>query len=144
MENPRTVRSNEGSSSLKEYTVYQVVSERHRAIHSDLEQEEEEGDEQKPIISSVDRRFSHFSALLQLLRKLFPPIAIPDLPENRYVGRLRAEFVETRRRDLQRWLSRIVRHPILSNSEAVRLFLSCPDQSVRVPDSGVGRTELLK
>jgi sorting nexin-9/18/33 len=80
---------------------------------------------------SVERRFSHFVALDAALQRLLPLCALPVLPARRYLGRLSDDFVERRRRDLERWLDRLLRHPLARQSETLQLFLSCADDEVR-------------
>ncbi|EPQ26497.1 uncharacterized protein PFL1_05819 [Pseudozyma flocculosa PF-1] len=77
---------------------------------------------------TVFRRFTQFAWLYQTLTKHFPALVIPPLPEKQYSGRFAAEFIETRRADLELWLGRIVRHPVLRYTEAVLFFLSCDDE----------------
>ncbi len=50
------------------------------------------------------------------------------MPEKQYSGRFASEFIETRRADLEMWVSRLVRHPVLRYSEPIRFFLSCEDE----------------
>ncbi|KAN0060690.1 hypothetical protein ACQY0O_007348 [Thecaphora frezii] len=76
---------------------------------------------------TVLRRFTQFAWLFQTLTKFFPALVIPPLPEKQYSGRFATEFIETRRADLELWIGRIVRHPVLRYSEAVLFFLSCDD-----------------
>lgn len=73
--------------------------------------------------ATVDRRYSHFVALHRRLRARYPVLAVPDLPGKSFKGRDDAAFVESRRRDLERWLSRVGRHPVLSQAEELRVFL---------------------
>ncbi|GAA5953085.1 hypothetical protein JCM21900_005062 [Sporobolomyces salmonicolor] len=74
---------------------------------------------------TVTRRFSHFVSLRALLVANFPILTIPRLPPKAFgATRFAEEFVEQRRRDLERWVSRVGRHPVLRESEEVRGFLS--------------------
>lgn len=116
------------------YTVYNVTS---------LVQHKEPGDEAvrsgSSVYITVQRRFSHFVVLHTALLKRLPGIALPPLPEKQYAGRFNAAFVEARRGDLERYLDRIVRHPIARYAEVVTSFLSCGDDLVSAPlaESGV-------
>lgn len=42
-------------------------------------------------------------------------------------GRFTEEFIERRRRGLERFLNRLVRHPVLRYSDLLTHFLSCSD-----------------
>ncbi|KAM0750497.1 hypothetical protein T439DRAFT_357117 [Meredithblackwellia eburnea MCA 4105] len=77
-----------------------------------------------PVTVTVERRYSHFALLHSLIVELYPVLVIPALPTKAYAGRFQELFVETRRRDLERWLDRVGRHPVLRSSELVRGFLS--------------------
>ncbi|GAA5867687.1 hypothetical protein JCM1840_006657 [Sporobolomyces johnsonii] len=78
---------------------------------------------------AVTRRFSHFVALHALLVANFPVLAIPQLPPKAFgAKRFGEEFVEQRRRDLERWVNRVGRHPVLRESEEVRGFLCLDDE----------------
>ncbi|KAG8955111.1 hypothetical protein FRC04_009568 [Tulasnella sp. 424] len=78
---------------------------------------------------TVHRRFSHFVFLQTALSRRLPGIALPPLPDKQYAGRFNDEFVEARRGDLEKWLSRVVRHPLARNSEVVVFFLSCDNET---------------
>lgn len=110
------------------YTVYSVTS-----LVQSLEHKEG-GDEvvrpSSPVYITVQRRFSHFVILHTSLLKRLPGIALPPLPEKQYAGRFNAAFVEARRGDLERYLDRIVRHPIARYAEVVTSFLGCEDDLV--------------
>lgn len=74
---------------------------------------------------TVPRRFSHFVALHAALVRRLPGLALPPLPDKQYAGRFSADFVEARRGDLERYLSRLVRHPVVRYAEILMFFLSC-------------------
>ncbi|KLO14394.1 hypothetical protein SCHPADRAFT_903340 [Schizopora paradoxa] len=74
---------------------------------------------------TVQRRFSHFVFLHATLSRMLPGIALPPLPEKQYAGRFSDAFVEARRADLQRYLQRIVRHPLVRYAEVLMFFLGC-------------------
>lgn len=90
-----------------------------------------------PAYITVQRRFSHFVVLHTALLKRLPGIALPPLPEKQYAGRFNAAFVEARRGDLERYLDRIVRHPIARYAEVVTSFLSCEDDQVSGPSAEI-------
>jgi sorting nexin-9/18/33 len=77
---------------------------------------------------TVHRRFSQFSVLHTALTRRLPGIALPPLPEKHYSGRFSDDFVEARRGDLERYLARIVRHPIARYAEILTFFLSCESE----------------
>jgi len=79
---------------------------------------------------TVQRRFSHFVMLHTVLSRRLPGIALPPLPEKQYAGRFSSDFVEARRGDLERYLNKIVRHPIVRYTEVLTAFLSCEDDNV--------------
>lgn len=113
------------------YTVYRITS----LVRSSENKEpsEEPGRSGTPVYITVQRRFSHFVVLHTSLLKRLPGIALPPLPEKQYAGRFNAAFVEARRGDLERYLDRIVRHPIARYAEVVTSFLSCEDDLVSGP-----------
>jgi len=80
---------------------------------------------------TVQRRFSHFVMLHTVLSRRLPGIALPPLPEKQYAGRFSSDFVEARRGDLERYLNKIVRHPVIRYAEVVIFFLSCESDIVR-------------
>ncbi|KAI5479173.1 hypothetical protein MNV49_004034 [Pseudohyphozyma bogoriensis] len=73
---------------------------------------------------TVERRYSHFVQLHALLSSRYPLIVIPPLPPKTYAGRFEDGFVESRRRDLERWSGRVGRHPVLRSSDEIKEFLS--------------------
>ncbi|KAF7795635.1 hypothetical protein EIP86_006800 [Pleurotus ostreatoroseus] len=74
---------------------------------------------------TVHRRFSHFVALHTALARRLPGVALPPLPEKQYAGRFNDDFVEARRGDLERYLARVVRHPVARYAEVLTFFLGC-------------------
>ena len=79
---------------------------------------------------TVQRRFSQFVALHTALTRRLPGIVLPPLPEKQYAGRFSQDFVEARRGDLERYLNKIVRHPVVRYAEVLTFFLSCENDSV--------------
>jgi sorting nexin-9/18/33 len=84
-----------------------------------------------PTRITVHRRFSHFVFLHKALTRRLPGIALPPLPEKQYAGRFSDDFVEARRGDLERYLSRVIRHPVARYAEVLTFFLSCESDIVR-------------
>lgn len=111
------------------FTIYCVTS-----LFSAPEDSMDDGDElpTSPTRITVYRRFSHFVFLHTVLSRRLPGIVLPPLPEKQYSGRFSEDFIEARRNDLQRYLDRLVRHPIARYAEVVTFFLGCESDSVRL------------
>jgi sorting nexin-9/18/33 len=110
------------------YTVYQVTS-----VFYSSDEAFATGEAPSRTVT-VHRRFSHFISLHTVLNRMFPGIVLPPLPGKQYAGRFNDEFVEARRGDLERYLSRLIRHPIIPPLEVMNFFLSC-DNDVVSPDT---------
>ncbi|KAI8590141.1 hypothetical protein BDZ88DRAFT_451462 [Geranomyces variabilis] len=84
---------------------------------------------------TVYRRYADFDWLASHLQSRFPPavVPLPTLPPKHILSarRFDSEYVEARRRGLERYLNAIARHPVLKAEEALVLFLSCGGQSER-------------
>lgn len=72
----------------------------------------------------VDRRYSQFVTLHRVLAHCFPLIVLPRLPAKSLSSQLGSTFIERRRKALQGYLSRLVRHPILRSSDLLTSFLA--------------------
>ncbi|KAI0002165.1 hypothetical protein BJV74DRAFT_817412 [Russula compacta] len=114
------------------YIVYSVSSVFHvpTSKPSDAESADTDSVNSSPNTSriTVHRRFSHFAILHTALTRRLPGIALPPLPEKQYSGRFSDDFVEARRGDLERYLARIVRHPVARYAEILSFFLSCESE----------------
>lgn len=77
---------------------------------------------------TVERRFKHFLWLHEQLHEMYPTCSIPPIPEKQVTGRFEENFIDQRRRLLQRFLTRCCAHPIIGNSSVFRHFLSATDQ----------------
>ncbi|CAF1327533.1 unnamed protein product [Rotaria sordida] len=73
----------------------------------------------------VSRRYKQFDWLHEQLVNKFRFVCIPPLPGKQIAGRFEQEFVEERRRQLEIWLNRICRHPVLCASFPVQHFVTC-------------------
>jgi sorting nexin-9/18/33 len=73
----------------------------------------------------VSRRYKHFDWLHERLQDKFTTIPIPSLPDKQISGRYQEEFIEHRRTQLQSWVNRICRHPVLSQSDVWMHFITC-------------------
>ena len=51
------------------------------------------------------------------------------------VGRFEEDFITARLKQLQMWIDRMCKHPIISRSEVFIHFLSCTDDKVLHPDT---------
>ncbi|KDE07079.1 hypothetical protein MVLG_02652 [Microbotryum lychnidis-dioicae p1A1 Lamole] len=98
------------------YTLYALTTN----FHSDPNSADEN---LLPPPITITRRFSHFVHLHTLLCSSYPILVIPDLPSRAYARRFERGFVESRCRDLQRWIRRVVRHPVLKGTNELRDFL---------------------
>ncbi|KAG6854104.1 hypothetical protein C0991_010518 [Blastosporella zonata] len=114
------------------YTIYSVTSIfQPLSVPEDTENEEPESSTVQdlpppsPANITVYRRFSHFVILHTALTRRLPGIALPPLPEKQYAGRFSNDFVEARRGDLERYIGRIIRHPVARYAEVVTFFLGC-------------------
>ena len=116
------------------YTMYAVTSVFDASPPSspdDLENDYTGADNpSSPVRITVYRRFSHFVALHTALTRRLPGIALPPLPEKQYAGRFNDDFVEARRGDLERYLGRVVRHPVARYAEVLTFFLGCESEVV--------------
>ncbi|XP_057667042.1 sorting nexin-8-like [Diorhabda carinulata] len=84
--------------------------------------------------TKVTRRYNDFVALKELLLNRFPYRLVPSLPPKKIVSD--AHFLESRRRALQRWLTLVCRHPVISQDPIMIFFLidQGPDFQHRIKD----------
>ncbi|UJR08836.1 hypothetical protein I4U23_013090 [Adineta vaga] len=73
----------------------------------------------------VGRRYKQFDWLHEQLVTKFRFVCVPPLPGKQIAGRFENEFIEERRRQLELWLNRICRHPVLCASFPVQHFVTC-------------------
>ena len=85
---------------------------------------------------AVKRRFSDFLWLQEQLIEHHKGIIIPPVPDKDFMktnvisgNRFSRQFLEYRRRELERFLIRVTSHPILCTSKFVQLFLETEDNS---------------
>jgi sorting nexin-9/18/33 len=117
------------------FTIYSLTSFFHTpSTHDSTTTDNEDDHEADHSLSStrvtVHRRFSHFVMLHTALIRRLPGIALPPLPEKQYSGRFSNEFVEARRGDLERYINRVVRHPVARYTEILTFFLGCDNDIV--------------
>ncbi|KAJ6664549.1 hypothetical protein lerEdw1_006122 [Lerista edwardsae] len=78
---------------------------------------------------SVNHRYKHFDWLYErLLIKFGSAIPIPCLPDKQVTGRFEEEFIKMRMERLQGWMTRMCRHPVISESEVFQQFLNFRDE----------------
>lgn len=135
--------SKRSSTLTGPFTIYTLTSCFETTTEADSRSASEEEFEPEdapaaPASITVQRRFSHFVVLHTALTRRLPGIALPPLPEKQYAGRFNDAFVEARRGDLERYINRVVRHPIARYAEMLTFFLSCESDSV----SSLARTSL--
>uniref|UniRef100_A0A915D9Y3 PX domain-containing protein n=1 Tax=Ditylenchus dipsaci TaxID=166011 RepID=A0A915D9Y3_9BILA len=75
----------------------------------------------------VSRRYKHFDWLHEQLASKYLLIPIPPLPEKQVSGRYEEDLIEHRKSILQVWVNKICRHPVLSQSNVWKHFMTCTD-----------------
>ncbi|XP_010885889.4 sorting nexin-30 [Esox lucius] len=109
-------------STMETYITYRVATKTTR-VEFDLPE------------YSVRRRYQDFDWLRSRLEDSQPTHLIPPLPEKfvmkGVVDRFSEEFVETRRKALDKFLKRVADHPVLSFNEHLNAFLSAKDLNKR-------------
>jgi len=78
----------------------------------------------------VSRRYRSFDWLRQRLRTEFPDVLVPPLPEKTVLDRFGEDFLEYRRKELERFLKRILEHPALGESPSVLTFISGSEEEI--------------
>lgn len=78
----------------------------------------------------VIRRYSDFVWLHGQLELEVPGAIVPPLPEKAVVGRFTPEFIEGRRRALEKFVVRACKRPELVKAKCVQLFLQVDDLAV--------------
>jgi sorting nexin-1/2 len=95
---------------------------------------------------SVSRRYSDFTWLSDILNISIPGCIIPALPPKQQLGRFVNEFIQARRRGLERYLHRLAEHPDLSQSDFLKSFMTADDATFKrcVNDSQSLKPKTLK
>ncbi|KAM0752586.1 hypothetical protein T439DRAFT_323213 [Meredithblackwellia eburnea MCA 4105] len=78
----------------------------------------------------VTRRYSEFDALNQKLREKYPAARSLDLPGKRIVAAYSADFIEHRRKSLERYLQALMKIGPICESPELRSFLSQSNISI--------------
>jgi sorting nexin-9/18/33 len=77
----------------------------------------------------VSRRYKHFDWLHErLVAKFGLLIPIPPLPDKQLSGLYEAELIDKRMKQLQSFVDRVCRHPVLAHAEVWRHFISETDE----------------
>ncbi|XP_076116058.1 sorting nexin lst-4-like isoform X3 [Mytilus galloprovincialis] len=76
----------------------------------------------------VSRRYKHFDWLHKMLKEKFICIPVPPLPDKAIAGRYEDDFINERMKQLQYWMDRMVRHPVISHCDTFNHFLTCTDE----------------
>lgn len=79
---------------------------------------------------SVVRRYNDFVWLSEQLAISSPGSIVPALPEKQVIGKFTPDFVESRRRSLERFITRVASHPQLVFSPRFVAFLQADDQTL--------------
>eukprot|EP01102_Stenamoeba_stenopodia_P013041 TRINITY_DN416_c0_g2_i10.p2 TRINITY_DN416_c0_g2~~TRINITY_DN416_c0_g2_i10.p2 ORF type:complete len:443 (-),score=149.33 TRINITY_DN416_c0_g2_i10:2283-3611(-) len=93
---------------------------------------------------SVERRFSDFIWLHDTLQQEHRGVVIPPAPEKETLliqDRFSTDFIESRRKELERFLKHIVSHPVLNSSKTLLVFLEASEadlQTAKNPPSTGG------
>jgi sorting nexin-1/2 len=81
--------------------------------------------------TTIGRRYSDFNWLSAELSRFCAGVIVPALPEKQTVGRFSTEFVEARRRSLERFLLRIAAHQELKTAPVFIVFLQSNEDSLK-------------
>ncbi|CAL9687261.1 unnamed protein product [Knipowitschia caucasica] len=107
-------------TAIETFIIYRVLT---RTTRPDFDSSEVE----------VRRRYQEFCWLRSSLEESHPTLIIPPLPEKfvmkGMVERFNEDFIETRKRALQRFLHKISVHPVLSHTAPLKAFLTAQDLS---------------
>ena len=79
--------------------------------------------------SEVERRYSDFLALYELIKEKYPYRLVPNLPPQKITAKiagLESNTLEKRHKGLKRWLSLLVSHPVISKDQLIHYFLTYP------------------
>jgi len=80
---------------------------------------------------SKTRRYRDFLWLHAHLQERHRGILIPPIPEKSITEKFSPEFIEFRRRELEKFLKRVVAHPVLVTSQHLQIFLEAPDSAMQ-------------
>mmetsp|Transcript_22651 Transcript_22651/g.31533 ORF Transcript_22651/g.31533 Transcript_22651/m.31533 type:complete len:429 (+) Transcript_22651:73-1359(+) len=75
---------------------------------------------------TVVRRYSDFAWLREQLQEHYPGYLIPPLPEKQLFNRFNPEFMEFRKKELEKFLQRVTSHHVLCTSPQLQQFFEFP------------------
>ncbi|XP_056869245.1 LOW QUALITY PROTEIN: sorting nexin-7 [Takifugu flavidus] len=105
-------------TAIETFIVYRVVTKTTRSEFDSSEYE-------------VRRRYQDFLWLRGRLEDSYPTLIVNPLPEKfvmkGMVERFNDDFIETRRKALDRFLNKVSAHPVLSHSQHLHVFLTAQD-----------------
>jgi len=87
------------------------------------------------VTLTTSRRYSDFDWLHDILKMEYKHLIIPPLPEKAIFDRFSPEFVEYRRKELERFLKRTLVNPELSQAAALRTFLTANEADMELERS---------
>ena len=73
---------------------------------------------------AVERRYSEFDELREILQRNFLGYVIPPLPPKKVISNLSTELIKKRKIGLELFLNDLLMHPVLKHSEFLLKFLS--------------------
>lgn len=82
----------------------------------------------KELNFSVKRRYSDFEWLREIFSEQFPNLIIPPIPLKNFSDRFNEEFIEKRKRYLQKFIHSIDNNPVLANTSIYYDFISCKSE----------------
>ncbi|GAM22857.1 hypothetical protein SAMD00019534_060320 [Acytostelium subglobosum LB1] len=85
--------------------------------------------------NSVTRRYSDFLWLRNVLKETKRGIIIPPLPEKAVLNKYNKEFLEVRRRELEKFMNRIAESESLVHSSELAIFLEAQDEQFNTAKS---------
>eukprot|EP00026_Physarum_polycephalum_P006569 Phypoly_transcript_06617.p1 GENE.Phypoly_transcript_06617~~Phypoly_transcript_06617.p1 ORF type:complete len:547 (-),score=107.31 Phypoly_transcript_06617:7-1647(-) len=91
--------------------------------------------------SVVVRRYNDFLWFHDQLRTNNKGVLIPPLPEKALINRFSTEFIETRRKELEKFLNRVVQHHILNRRPEVIFFLQSSDDQFNATKSRTAKPQ---
>ncbi|OMJ08076.1 Sorting nexin-4 [Smittium culicis] len=122
----------EGEGSANPYISYQVTT-----VKTNL-------DTSKTVSYKRRRRFKDFVWLHNNLAITYQSVAVPPLPGKHHLGKFGPEFVSRRKEALQRFLSRISRHPVLKQCAHFQTFSEATDWSSEYEDKSKKDTSVFE
>ncbi|KYQ93640.1 Phox domain-containing protein [Tieghemostelium lacteum] len=104
---------------MSAYVIYKVYTKSFLPDHPDYKKE-----------SNVTRRYSDFLWLRNVLKETRRGTIIPPIPEKAVINNRNKEFLETRRRELEKFLNRVVENEALIHSNELKIFLEGKDEQL--------------